>query len=80
MSILIFTTKECPVCHEITAGLTRRKIPFEERDLAVPENIVYLRCDAGVFSLRAPIIYDDGRWISGDDSAEITKFKKNYQI
>ncbi len=80
MSILIFTTKECPVCHEITAGLTRRQIPFEERDLAVPENIVYLRCDAGVFSLCAPIIYDDGRWIAGDDAAAISEFRKRHQI
>jgi len=76
----MFTTKECPVCHEIKAGLNRRHIPYEDRDLADPENIVYLRCDVGMFSVQAPIICDDGQWIGGEDQEGIAKFKTKYQI
>mgnify|MGYP000971687905 CR=1 FL=1 len=76
MSIIIYTTKTCPICHDLIAEMDRHGVSYVEHDLEDPENIVYLRCDAGVFSVQAPIIYDGDKWIGGEDTEGIKRFRE----
>ena len=72
MKIIIYTTPECPHCHQAKGYFSRKKIPFQEIDVSSDakkaEEMIEISGQTGV-----PVIKIDEKMFIGFDQEEIDK-------
>jgi glutaredoxin len=64
--LVIYTLEFCPNCELLKGYLTRRGIPYVERDMQTPASLTELRVN-GVFVQEAPVLQHQSSFLTSRD-------------
>ncbi len=61
MSIIVYSTRNCPNCNVLKQFLKNAQVEYAEVDMATPAALTELRMN-GVFTMAAPVLQIDNRF------------------